>query len=182
MNSPLNLCHYFEKSTGPFRNLSDLTLDEAHAVQNNLHKDEKVFASKRQSNYLEIRRDLEQKARELFILKGGKPKRKVPHYMTFGECHWFNEWYRHTDVIKIPIDKFDLDILSFTYGDLFPTMRFNDQKPYRKKVFTYNEILQIIDTYGLPQEWNKDGKLAPERYIEVQVWDDTILRNLGYIS
>ena len=38
--------------------------------------------------------------------------------------------------------------------------------------FTYEEILDIIDRYGLPQDWNDDGAHGPERYIEVQVWTD----------
>jgi len=48
----------------------------------------------------------------------------------------------------------------------------NDGKEYRKKVYTYPEILQIIKKYGLPQDWNADGSHGPERYIEVQVWSD----------
>jgi len=38
------------------------------------------------------------------------------------------------------------------------------------------ELPEVIRLYGLPQEWNKDGKLGPERYIEAQVWDDEPLR------
>jgi hypothetical protein len=36
----------------------------------------------------------------------------------------------------------------------------------------YDEILGIINKYGLPQDWNDDGKFGPERYIEVQIWSD----------
>lgn len=39
----------------------------------------------------------------------------------------------------------------------------------------YNEILEIIKKYGYPQDWNKDGKFGPERYIEVHVWSDETL-------
>jgi hypothetical protein len=70
------------------------------------------------------------------------------------------------------MDQFDPEHISFTYGDLFPTMRFKDGKPYREKLYTKQEIIKIIEEYGLPQEWNKDGKKGPERYIEVQIWDD----------
>ena len=34
-------------------------------------------------------------------------------------------------------------------------------------------ILEIIGKYGLPQDWNNDGKHGPERYIEAHVWSDT---------
>lgn len=66
--------------------------------------------------------------------------------------------------------------ISFTYGDLFPTMRYKDGKPYRGKVYLKNEILRLVDEYGWPQEWNKDGDYGPERYIEAQVWDDRVIR------
>ena len=61
---------------------------------------------------------------------------------------------------KIPIEKFDIRTISFTYGDSHPTFsdRVNDGKEYRKKLYTYDEILEVIKKYGLPQEWNDDGK------------------------
>ncbi|MCL2285207.1 MAG: hypothetical protein FWC32_02460 [Firmicutes bacterium] len=41
----------------------------------------------------------------------------------------------------------------------------------------YEEILKIIDKYGLPQHWNNDGAHGPERYVEAHIWcDETINR------
>ena len=37
------------------------------------------------------------------------------------------------------------------------------------KLYTYDEILGIIEKYGLPQNWNDDGKYGPERYIEAHI-------------
>jgi hypothetical protein len=90
--------------------------------------------------------ELEQIAREIFLFKGGKPIRTVPQYMVVEECEWL----------------------------MFPTFSpiVTDGKEYRKQVYTYDEILELIKKYGLPQEWNKDGKYGPERYIEVRVWSD----------
>ena len=48
----------------------------------------------------------------------------------------------------------------------------NDGREYRHQIYTYEEILEMIEKYGLPQEWNADGSYGPERYIEVQVWSD----------
>ena len=66
--------------------------------------------------------------------------------------------------------------VSFTYGDSHPTFspwpREDDWKEYRRKIYTYEEILALIETYGLPQNWNPDGQFGPERYIEAQVWYD----------
>ena len=131
------ICHYYEKETGAFKNLSDLSHEEAELIQKKLREDKTVFASKRSIDYLDIRRQLESQARDIFISKGGKPKRLAPHYLTYGECDWFYDWYKETQVIKIPIYKIDINTISFTYGDLFPTMRYNDGKPYRKNIYTY---------------------------------------------
>lgn len=75
---------------------------------------------------------------------------------------------------RIPVEEFDLRTVSFTYGDSMPTFsdRVNDGKEYRKKLYMYDEILSIIDKYGLPQDWNDDGKFGPERYIEAHIWSD----------
>ena len=47
---------------------------------------------------------------------------------------------------------------------------------YRKKLYTYDEILEIIQKYGLPQDWNDDGKYGPERYIEAHIWSDDVIK------
>lgn len=92
--------------------------------------------------------------------------------MTVGECPWLLDWFERGKELNIPFSEFDPYTISFTYGDLFPTMRYQDGKKYRGQVYTLNEIYQIINEFGLPQVWSRDGKNGPERYIEVQVWDD----------
>ncbi len=161
-------------------NLSDLPFEEAERIQKSICKEGKVFASRRNDEYLAVRRALEDRVRNLFIEKGGRPVRERPHYMTLGPCSWLKEWYVEGCELNIPLSSFKPDTISFTYGDTFPAMRYQDGKPYRGKVYTVKEISGIIETYGLPQEWNKDGKYGPERYIEAQVWDDEpIKRYLG---
>lgn len=104
--------------------------------------------------------------REKFLEKGGKITRKVPYYMVVGECKFLEGWYENSAYIKINIDEFDKNTISFTYGDSHQTFsdKINDNKEYRKKLYTYDEILDIIDRYGLPQDWNSDGSFGPERY------------------
>ncbi|MNI53250.1 hypothetical protein D3C73_1080740 [compost metagenome] len=55
-------------------------------------------------------------------------------------------------------------------------MRYPDGKAYRKQVYNKDEIIEIIQEYGLPQEWNSNGENGPERYIEVQIWDEEIIK------
>lgn len=166
------LFHYYDESTGPFRNLSDLTPESAETVLRGIREQKKGFASQRSADYLQIRHSLEQKARELFIAKGGQPVRQQPHYMTLGRCPWLLEWYPEGRELAIPVAAFTPERVSFTYGDLFPTMRYPDNKPYREQVYTLQEILEVVREYGLPQKWNATGDLGPERYVEVQVWEE----------
>lgn len=78
--------------------------------------------------------------------------------------------------MQIKLDSIPASCVSFTYGDSFPTMNYNDGRPYRGQVYTPNELIQVIEPYGLPQVWNPDGKGGSERYIEAQVWDETPLK------
>jgi hypothetical protein len=167
--------HYYEAEIGPFKNLSSLSYDKAREVMNDLKQEGTVFASRRPDDYLSVRRQLEDRARYLFISKGGKPVKLYPHYMTLGQCDWLREWYKNGKVLEISIDEFTPETISFTYGDLFPTMRYKDGKPYREKLYLKEEIMKIIEQFGWPQEWNKDGTKGPERYIEVQIWDDEVI-------
>lgn len=69
-----------------------------------------------------------------------------------------------------------MKVFSITYGDSHPVWspRVNrmDGKEYRKRLYTYEEILEVIRKYGLPQNWNNDGTYGPERYIEAHIWSD----------
>ena len=169
-----DLYHYYENDIGPFINLSDLTISEAKDVQGRIKDENKTFAALRLEDYLEKRFEFENIAREIFINKGGEPVRERPHYMVVEECDWLKTWYINGKFVKLSVKEFDHKIISFTYGDMFPTFgkASTDGKEYRKQVYTYSEITQVIDKYGLPQVWNNDGRFGPERYIEAQVWSN----------
>ncbi|MNP67184.1 hypothetical protein D3C76_1629840 [compost metagenome] len=94
--------------------------------------------------------------------------------MVVEQSPWLSTWFENSAFIKIPVEEFEIETISFTYGDSMPTFSpaINDGKEYRKKLYTYDEILNIILKYGMPQDWNDDGKYGPERYIEAHVWSD----------
>lgn len=114
------LYHYYDKIIGPFKNLSDLPIEQANRV-----------------------------LQEIAITKPNVQCAK----------------------------RFDLRTISFTYGDSHPTFsdRINDEKEYRKRLYTYDEILEVIEKYGLPQDWNDDGRYGPERYIEAHIRSDDVI-------
>ncbi|AZN40984.1 hypothetical protein [Paenibacillus albus] len=169
------LFHYYEEAIGPFRNLSSLPSEEADRIMSRIRMDGNQFASRRSPDYMSIRREVESLARKRFIVKGGQPRSLFPHYFTLDACEWLESWYSKPRKLRIGLDELPDDCVSFTYGDLFPTMRYDDGKPYRKQVYLKSEIAEVIRQYGWPQIWNSDGSNGPERYIEVQVWDDNII-------
>lgn len=174
------LYHYYDESIGPFANLSDIPIDEAKAILKEIKESKpNVQSAKRHPEYMENRHYYEEILRTEFEKKGGIIRRKSPHYMVIEHSPWLSTWFENSTFIKIPIDEFDIRTISFTYGDSHPVFspRVNrmDGKEYRKKLYTYNEILEMIEKYGLPQEWNDDGIYGPERYIEAHIWcDETI--------
>lgn len=171
------LYHYYERERGPFKNISDLKIEDAQAILDDLKKENSTLAAQRYDGYLYRRQELEQIVRKIFITKGGRPIRSVPHYMTLGKCDWIRSWYNDGAYIKIPVTSFDLETISFTYGDMFPNFshRVNDDSEYRRTAYTYTEILKIINIYGYPNGVSKRGLPSPFKYIEVQVWSDETL-------
>ena len=169
------LTHYYERTLGPFRSLSDLPREDAESVLEGLRQRGDVFASRRSPEYVSVRFELEERIRGLFIAKGGRPQREHPLYFILGTCGWCRTWYREPAELRLPLRLLDPAQVSFTYGDSFPAMRFQDGKPYRGQVYTLSELPGLVAQFDLPQIWNPDGKLGPERYIEAQVWDRNAL-------
>ncbi|WP_127585574.1 hypothetical protein [Paenibacillus koleovorans] len=167
--------HYFEASEGPFRSLTELPEKDAESVLRRLRERGKSFASQRAADYLTIRRELEQRVRGEFQAKGGRPVTRVPVSMTLGPCPWIQSWYESGQFVRIPLSDLQPSAISFTYGDLFPTMRLQDGKPYRAQVYTLAELPALIEKFGFPQVWNAAGAAGPERYIEIQVWHSGFL-------
>jgi len=124
---------------------------------------------------------IEEILRTEFIKKGGVVLKKSPHYMTVEHSPWLSAWHENGAYVKIPIQEFDIKTISFTYGDAFPVFSDGhhpmDDKEYRRKLYVYDEILELIKKYGLPQDWNGDGAFGPERYIEAHIWSDDTINN-----
>ena len=155
-----------------------MTAEEANKVLKEIATTKpNVQCAKRSADYMQARAYYENILRSEFQKKGGLIRRRVPHYMVVEHSPWLSTWYENSSYIKIPIEEFDLRTISFTYGDSHPTFsdRVNDGKEYRKKLYTYDEILEVIEKYGLPQAWNDDGRYGPERYIEAHVWSDEVI-------
>lgn len=177
------LYHYFDKKIGPFVNLADIPIDAAKAVLNTIKETKpNVQSAKRDPEYVEHRHNCENILKTEFTKKGGVIRRESPHYMVVEHSPWLSTWFENSTFVRIPIEEFDLSTVSFTYGDSMPT--FSPQKicdrEYFHKVYTYDEILKMIEKYGLPQNWNDDGKYGYERYIEAHIWSDETIDKYRY--
>lgn len=173
------LYHYFDKRTGPFKSLTTVSKEEAQKVMEQIKQERpNSQCASRHDKYVQYRHNCEAILRREFAAKGGIMEIETPHYMVVEHSPWLSTWFEQCDFLKIPVEEFDLRTVSFTYGDSMPTFSdsVNDGKEYRKKLYTYDEILQVIDKYGLPQDWNDDGAHGPERYIEVHVWSDKTIK------
>ena len=178
------LCHYYEKGRKPFLSLSDLSDEEAVKLHKTLESDNNIYSKRNNDGqYMFYRRIVENKLYTAFAAKGGKPRRKTPFYMILGECEFCKSWFLNSEIIKIPLEKFDKDTISFTYGDSFPTFdpTTGETQEYRQNIFTYDEIWKVINKYGMPQE-----KSCPEdvpyyyvHYVEAQIWSDEVMTNLA---
>ncbi|WP_109302697.1 hypothetical protein [Aquimarina sp. AU474] len=182
MKIPQFLYHYYEIDKGPFLNITQNEFEKALEIQNNISEG---FNSKRPANYIELRFDLEKRLKNAFARKGGEPNRNDPFYFTLGECDWVKSLYANPGVVKIPIENFNPQHISFTYPDSMVSFQFHDEpklEMYRKKcngqVFMFSEINSLIDEFGMPSEekWQSIEKMKYDRYIEVQVWDDEVVK------
>ena len=174
----MDLYHFFDKRTGPFKSLTAASPEEAHDILEKIKTERPdSFCAQRNDTYDAKRRSCEAMLRKEFKALGGIMDIDSPHYMVVGFSPWLSTWYEQSDFIMIPAEKFDKRKLSFTYGDSMPTFNYKDGKEYREKVYTYDGILEMIEKYGLPQDWNDDGSHGPERYIEVHVWTDDVIRD-----
>lgn len=172
------LYHYYDKRSGPFKSLTAIPEEQSIKLLEQIKRERPdSMCAKRDEDYINKRRNCEKIIRKEFIAKGGIVELESPYYLVVEYSPWLSTWYEQGDFLRIPIEELDKRTVSFTYGDSMPTFSplINDGKEYRRTVYTYDEILKIIDKYGLPQDWNDDGAHGPERYIEAHVWTDKVI-------
>jgi len=180
------LYHYYEKSFGPFKTLTSLPFEKAREILY-AKKLAGEFSHPNIDLFLQKRYDRDKQLKEAFVAIGGNPQRTLPIYMMLGEHKQWESAYDEPALIKIPLKEFARESVSFTYGDSFTV--FNPQlfgnEDYWNKVYFADEILKIIDRYGLPPyvEYDFKRSVYPAdkplndhlKYIEAHVWDDEVI-------
>lgn len=178
MKLPKFATHYYLRETGPFRSLSELLAGSEDPVFLDLltrHQRDSGYRRRYGRNYIGVRREVEAKLHELFVTRGGKPRRRHPFYLVLGESPWFRDLNADHSELKIPLSELDPEVTSLTYPDSFVALT-RDGKPYYNQVFLLSEIEKLVTRFGVPEKehevpyeryWECDFEL----YIEVQLWD-----------
>ncbi len=179
---PDYLTYYYEEGNIQLKNICNYDDVEAQAILTSLSKSgQRTWLH---PGYLEERREIEAWLYNDFTNKGKKPYLQHPLYFVFGE---------HDDLfqkggffssanpakLSIPLSLFDSDMISFTYPDSMPSFNIPRTergefylKPFHGKVFTKDEIIEVVKTYGLPgNKWKVEEAWRYDRFIEAQIWD-----------
>jgi hypothetical protein len=177
----MQLTHYYHQNDRPFQSLSALTDRAALSVIAKLqHRQGLVYRRFRDpENYLKLRRETEHWLRNEFIKKGGKPVTNYPQYFVVDRSAWIESGYNNKfDLIQIPLASLKPQQISFTYPDSMVSYWLQSQSDkdyyqpeYHGRVFAIDEIVEIIDRFGIPdREWQNQPERKYDLFIEVQVW------------
>ena len=182
----LYLYYYYEQKLGPFRMLTDLTVDEARKIVVS-EVDQKHTKHTDIDGFLQMRYGCDARLREAFTARGGCIERDNPVYMMLGEHASWATAYENPAVIKIPLAEIDPITVSFTYGDSFVIFNQNkfSSEEYWGKVYFRDEILELISRIGYPPQITYDfkannyTKFLPVAdhllYVEAHIWSNSLL-------
>ncbi len=173
------LHHYFNRENGPFRSISELSEAQAgevfHSMARYLYeRDGKVYNPAAMDGMIAqrqgLRRKLEAEMRQKFIEKGGKAPRAFPYYLILSDKQAPEKallaFYRNGDYLTIPVEKIDMDTVSFTYGDSM-VQYYHPQGGKFELVYTYAEIRKLIEARGWVGKDENDWG-----FVEAQLWSD----------
>ena len=170
--------HYYLADRKPFLTISELSGKELEEVLTDLRKKNERGESKRWIApwYVEDRKKTEDFLREEFLKKGGTVERQFPLYFIHGHSEGIKNIAEQKE-IRIPLSELPKDRISFTYPDSMATFVLKDDPPFRKpyhgKVFTYDEIIEVINEFGFPGEGlERCSKFMYPNCIEMQLWSD----------
>lgn len=176
------LTRYYTKGEYPFVSLNDLPFEEANRIKKIHCERNKIGFFYAEDDYLMHRREIEKWIYNQLIEKGGHPKCSVPIYMVLGESPK-GEFDIRVDIQKdarefrIPIKMLDMKSVSFTYPDSMYELEYDEfgsiicgKRTNTPKVYTFDEILELVRRYNVYSEYL--------HYIEAQVWDRELLREI----
>jgi hypothetical protein len=179
--------HYYLPGRRPFLSLSDLGDAELAAVLADLGalrrtgKQHRPFGPR----YMELRRRTEARLRESFVVAGGRPERRWPHYFVLGDSPWYAGLAENMQHIQLPLSALPPEQTSITYPDSFTAMGLGTEPgpgeppgPSRGRVILLGELPGLVEQMGIPDPSGWGGRYQTwttwpaSAYIEVQLWSD----------
>jgi hypothetical protein len=139
--------------------------------------------------YRGVRLEVEQELRSRFQSIGGRIERVAPIYFCLGSSAWWRGFCDHEE-IRIDLSEVDPRTISFTYPDSFTSLgmlaRFgisHEAKPYHGKVFSLEQIGDVVREFGIPTGVSTSGyreyhKEDLEIYIEAQLWSEEPIKTI----
>lgn len=188
------LIHFYRKGSPPFRSLSLLPEESALSIMRRLYIKGSAFWERFSDpcGYLAERKKVETALYEGFVGKGGAPRTRHPLYLVLGRPKWTERvadpaTLATSDELLVPLRIIPRDVISFTYPDSMVSAFMVEQKKpeyyepeYHGKVFTLDEIREILERKGMPGEgWETKMPVHLAHYIEAQVWDHAVLQEFA---
>jgi len=179
MPLPNYLTRYYQKGEYPFLSLNDLPLKEANRVKLAHCIKNGIGGFYAQDDYLIHRREIERWIYKQLIKIGGKPKNKVPIYMTLGESPEGDYDIRlglqkNAEEIRMPIQEIDLSSVTFTYPDsMYEFVGDADgnviggRRTNTPEVYKYQDLSSVVRKYRIYENYRFN--------IEAQVWNREML-------
>lgn len=175
---PEFVTHYYLADRKPFLSISVLSGEKLESVLKDLRGKNERGESHRWIApwYVQERKKTEDFLRTEFLKKGGKAERQYPLYFILGKNEGLKNISKQNEV-RILLDDLPKNVISFTYPDSMATFVLKDDPPYylpyHGKVFTYEEIVEVIKEYGFPEEGLMQcSKFRYPNCIEMQLWSD----------
>ena len=156
---------FFEKSEGPLDTIRKYSIQEVNKLGKqagitNIHEiyDNRVIIE----NWLYRQ----------FIKQGGKPKTDFPYYATvydnLPEDIQLHVRFQEPQCIRIPMNAFSKDSVSFTYAQSPRALTRKDNHPTRRKVLMWDEAEWAINAF--PYD-NREGT-----WLEMQIWEESVIQ------
>lgn len=181
---PEIVTHNYDPDFGAFRNICELPDSEANLVLDQIRA---MGKRKIKANYLQRRRAVE----DWLICESRKKIGSIsldrPIYFFLGDFADGRDQSRPQSFV-MPLAEFSPDMITFTYPDSMASLplatrdeHLLDRQEYHGKLFTLNEIKDVIARFGMPGDrWKTDPSTRSDRFIEVQVWNDEPIKR--YLS
>ena len=148
------ISHYYLPDKAPFMSLSELkgnTDDPVFQDMLHRHQSEEGYNRRYGMSYLDTRREIEGKLRQIFIDRGGKPADTFPSYFVLGESRWFESLNVNHLKLQIELSELPRNSVSITFPDSYIAMTAAD-KPYFRQVYFVDEIEEMVVKYGMPND------------------------------